>query len=37
MGLTTEEFVQQQKAIFGDELPVCPLGYALDQTKQVHR
>ena len=36
-GLTTEEFVKQQKAIFGDELPICPLGYTLDQVSQMRR
>ena len=36
-GLTPEEFVKQQKAIFGDELPICPFGYTLDQPKQMNR
>ncbi len=34
-GLTPEEFVKQQKAIFGDKLPICPFGYTLDQPKQM--
>ncbi len=36
-GLTTEEFVEQQKTIFGNELPICPLGCTLESASQMLR